>query len=96
MSVEVKNKVALVTGANRGIGKAIVESLLSAGAAKVYLAVRNPDSAQELVDAHGDKVAAIAVDLSKPETIKAAAEAAKDVEIVVNNAGILYVATPLA
>lgn len=96
MSIEVKDKVALVTGANRGIGKAIVESLLNAGAAKVYLAVRNPDSAKELVDAHGDKVEAIAVDVSKPETITAAAQTASDVEIVVNNAGVLYVASPLA
>lgn len=96
MSIDVKDKVAIVTGANRGIGKAIVESFLEAGAAKVYLAVRNPSSAQALVDAYGDKVAVLQVDLSKPETISAAASAASDVDVVVNNAGILFNASPLS
>ena len=51
MSITIENKVALVTGANRGIGKAVVESLLKHGAKKVYLAVRNPDSARVLEEA---------------------------------------------
>ncbi len=96
MSIDVKDKVALVTGANRGIGKAIVETFLEAGAAKVYLAVRKPSSAQALLDTYGDKVTAIEVDLSKPETIIAAASTASDVDVVVNNAGILFNASPLS
>lgn len=94
--IDPKGKVALVTGANRGIGKAIVESLFNAGVAKLYAAVRNPDSASELVAGYGDKLVVLTVDMAKPETIKAAAEAAGDVEIVINNAGILLVADPLS
>ena len=95
MSFSVKDKVALVTGANRGIGKSIVETLLKYGAKKVYAAVRNPDSAAELVRASGGKVVAIELDLAKPATIAAAAKTAKDVQLVVNNAGVLKTASPL-
>ena len=94
-SITLSGKTALITGANRGIGKAIVESFIANGAAKIYAAVRDPKSAQALIDQFGDKIEAIAVDLSKPETIANAAEIATDVEIVVNNAGILKNANPL-
>src|SRR4051795_2261839 len=96
MNFSVKDKVALVTGANRGIGKSIVETLLKNGARKVYAAVRNPDSAAGLVKASGGKVVAVELDLAKPATIKAAAKTAKDVQLVVNNAGVLKTAGPLA
>ena len=96
MSINVENKTILVTGANRGIGKSIVESMIENGAAKVYAAVRNLDSAQPLVDAHGDKVSPIQIDLGQPDTITAAANQATDVDVVINNAGVLYNANPLA
>ncbi|WP_372366124.1 SDR family oxidoreductase [Candidatus Uabimicrobium sp. HlEnr_7] len=89
MSYDIKNKVALVTGANRGIGKTIVEAFIKEGASKVYAAVRKLDSAKELIEKHGEKVVAIEVDLSKPETIASAAQNAQDVEILINNAGVL-------
>ena len=42
--MQIKGSVALVTGANRGLGKALVQELLKAGAAKVYAAARDPRS----------------------------------------------------
>jgi len=91
-----ENKIALVTGANRGIGKAIVETLIAKGASKVYAAVRDVSSAQALVERYGDQVVPLQLDLSQPETIQAAAATATDVEIMVNNAGVLKTANPIA
>ena len=96
MSLSIENKTALVTGANRGIGKAIVESFLKHGAKKVYLAVRNPESTTELAQKYGDKVVTLQVDVADADSIKKLAEYAKDVDVVVNNAGVLEIADPLS
>ncbi|MBL4638426.1 MAG: SDR family oxidoreductase [Proteobacteria bacterium] len=95
MSFDVKDKIALVTGANRGIGKAIVESLIQHGAKKVYLAVRDVKSTNTLVAEFGDLVAPLYVDLSVPASIESLAKTASDAQLVVNNAGILKLADPL-
>ncbi|MDR5857022.1 SDR family oxidoreductase [Caballeronia sp. LZ062] len=81
--MQVKGKVVLVTGANRGLGKQFAKSLLQAGAAKVYAAARDPGS----VDIEG--VEAIRLDVTKPADIADAASKYADVQIVVNNAGAL-------
>lgn len=96
MSIQVKNKVALVTGANRGIGKAIAETFLEQGAKKVYLAVRNPETTVELAQKYGDRAITLQVDVSDADSITSLAKSAQDVQIVVNNAGILRTADPLA
>lgn len=95
MSIDINNKIALVTGANRGIGKAIVESFIQHGAKKVYLAVRDTASTNDLVARFGDHVVPLYTDLSVPESIESAAKTASDVNVVVNNAGILKLADPL-
>lgn len=96
MGFSVKDKVALVTGANRGIGKAIVESFFKHGVKKVYLAVRNPESTQDLQAQYGEKVVALHVDVTDVASIKALAKETKDVDILVNNAGVMNLASPLS
>ena len=80
--MNIEGSVALVTGANRGIGRRFVEQLLERGAAKVYAAARDPRS----VATRG--VEALAVDLLDQRTIDDAAARATDVTLLVNNAGI--------
>lgn len=87
MAVTISGSVALVTGANRGIGRALVESLLEKGAAKVYACARKPESLADLLKSHGDRVVAIELDVTNPEQIKSAAKAAPDVNLLINNAG---------
>ena len=72
---------ALVTGANRGLGKRFAEQLVARGA-KVYAAARNPES----VDIPG--VVPIQLDITDPESVRRAAEIAGDVTVLVNNAGV--------
>ena len=96
MSFDISNKITLVTGANRGIGKAIVESFLQHGASKVYAGVRSLDKAEMLVAEFGEKVVPIVIDYERPASIKAAAESAGDAQVVVSNAGILIGADVMA
>jgi NAD(P)-dependent dehydrogenase (short-subunit alcohol dehydrogenase family) len=80
--VKIAGSVVLVTGANRGMGRHYVEQLLERGAAKVYATARRTES----VDLPGAEV--LALDVTDPESVRAAAAAAPDVTFVVNNAGI--------
>ncbi|MCO4876570.1 SDR family oxidoreductase [Paraburkholderia caribensis] len=81
--MQIKNSVALVTGANRGIGRAYVQALLEAGAAKVYAAARDISSIEA-----APRVVPIKLDVTSAEDIAAAAEQAKDITLLINNAGI--------
>jgi len=88
--MQIRGSVALVTGANRGLGRAFAEALLAAGAAKVYAAARDPST----VSIPGAK--ALKLDITRAEDIAAAAFAARDVTLIINNAAILRPAGFLA
>ena len=77
-------QVALVTGANRGLGAAFVAELLARGASKVYAAARRPES----VDITDPRVVPLRLDVTDADSIRQAASTATDVTILVNNAGI--------
>jgi NAD(P)-dependent dehydrogenase (short-subunit alcohol dehydrogenase family) len=83
-----ENITALVTGANRGLGRQLAAELLAHGA-KVYAAARRP----ETIDLPG--VVPIQLDITDPESIRRAAAVADDVTVLVNNAGISTRATLL-
>ena len=80
--MEIKNSVAFVTGANRGLGLAFARELLARGAAKVYAGMRNTGG----VDLHG--IVPVRLDVTDPASVAAAAAQCQDVTLLVNNAGI--------
>jgi len=79
--MQIEGSIALVTGSNRGLGRHLAQTLLDRGAAKVYATARNPES----VDLPG--VVPLRLDVTDPASIEAAAAAARDVNLLVNNAG---------
>jgi len=82
MSTAIDGKAVLVTGANRGIGQAMVTEALRRGASRVYAGTRQPY-------AHPDpRVTTLALDITDEEQVRAAAAQVGSLDILVNNAGV--------
>ena len=81
--MKIQDSVALVTGANRGLGLALVQALLAAGVKKVYAAARDPSS----INLSG--VQPVKLDVTNPQDILNIAKAYPDVNLLINNAGII-------
>ncbi|MGC3946758.1 MAG: SDR family oxidoreductase [Chryseolinea sp.] len=81
-AMQLKNAVVFITGANRGLGLAFARAALAAGAAKVYAAARDPAS----VTLPG--VVPVALDVTDPVQVAAAAAQCTDVTLLINNAGV--------
>src|SRR5271154_1478581 len=80
--MEIADKTVLVTGANRGIGRALVEEALQRGAKRVYAGTRQP-----LVHSD-DRVTALTIDVTDTAQIQAAVESVETLDILINNAGL--------
>ena len=89
--MHIKNSVALVTGANRGIGRAYVEALLQHGASRVYAAARTLSALDSIVALDARRVQPIKLDVTSEADARAAAAEAGDVNLLINNAAILGV-----
>jgi len=87
--MDIQGSVAFVTGANRGIGKAYIAALVQAGTRRIYATARNVETLKDVVALAPDRIVPIALDVTHPEQILAAAKIATDVTLLINNAGVL-------
>ena len=85
--MKIDGSVALVTGANRGLGRAYARELVSRGAARVYGAARDPAAVTE------PGVTPVALDITDPVRVAQVAKECADVTLLVNNAGVLKYST---
>lgn len=84
--MEIKGITALVTGANRGIGRAFVEALRDGGAKKIYAAARDVKSLDDFTAS--DVIVPVALDITNPDQVREVAASYRDVVLLINNAGI--------
>ncbi|MRG93037.1 SDR family oxidoreductase [Polyangium spumosum] len=87
--MKMKDAIVLVTGSNRGLGRALLRVVLEAGARRVYAAARNPVQLEPLVAEARDRVVPLPLDITDPSSVAAAAAIASDVTVLINNAGVL-------
>ncbi|MDF3942573.1 SDR family oxidoreductase [Achromobacter denitrificans] len=80
--MELKNAVVFITGANRGLGLAFAREALARGARKVYAAARDPSTVRL------EGVEPVKLDVTRPDEVAAVAARARDVTVLINNAGI--------
>ena len=81
--MKIKDSVALVTGANRGLGLSFLKALRAGGAKKIYAGAREPKAAPVV-----EGVEWVELDVTKPEAVAALAKKLTDVTLLVNNAGV--------
>ncbi len=91
--MEIKNATILVSGANGGIGTALIDELLVQGAAKVYAAVRDSKEGQRLCQRYAEQrgsgcVQVVQLDITCANSVAAAAQECADINVLINNAGV--------
>lgn len=89
----IKDKVALVTGSNRGIGEAYVLELLNAGARKIYAGARDVANLESLVANNPDVIKPVLLDVTNEEHIQALLKTIDSLDILINNAGVINACT---
>ena len=87
--MEIRGSIALVTGANRGIGRAFVEALQMGDSTRIYAAARNVSSLADLAAGDPQRIVPVPLDITDLDQVGDAAERCGDVNLLINNAGIL-------
>jgi len=92
-SFDVKDKIALVTGSNRGIGEGFVKVLLQQGAKKIYAAARNLDNLKSIVAYDPQVIQPLLLDVTNADHIMKLKAQVGALDILINNAGIANACT---
>jgi NAD(P)-dependent dehydrogenase (short-subunit alcohol dehydrogenase family) len=87
--LKIEGRVVLVTGANRGIGLALVQALQERGARKIYAGTRRPEAVADLASLSRGVVVPLRLDITQDTEVQEAARVANDVDLLVNNAAIV-------
>ena len=87
--MKIQSATALVTGANRGIGHAFANALLQAGVKKVYATARNINSLKAVAALDATRVIPLQLDITDQNLVNALPAKAPDVNLLINNAGVL-------
>ncbi|MBW4475066.1 MAG: SDR family oxidoreductase [Stenomitos rutilans HA7619-LM2] len=88
--MEIKGSVALVSGANKGIGKEFVKALHDMEADRIYACARDESKLSEVVALDPQRIIPLALDITSEPSIQAAVERCQDVTLLINNAGVGY------
>ena len=86
--MKIAGSIVVVTGTNRGIGRAYVEALVARGAKKIYATARKPEALAALANAHPGKIETFALDVTDAKSVAAAAARTRDITLLINNAGV--------
>jgi len=93
--MQVAGSVALISGANRGIGAHLVDQLIARRAEKIYACARDTDTLKATVAAAPEVIVPLQLDITDQASVDAAAEIAQDSTLLINNAGVLLFGGPL-
>jgi NAD(P)-dependent dehydrogenase (short-subunit alcohol dehydrogenase family) len=85
--MNIEQAIALVTGANRGMGREYVRQLAAAGARKIYATARDPAKVADVVALDRKRIEALPLDIIRGDQVEAAARRCRDVTLLINNAG---------
>src|SRR5260221_12660762 len=85
--MKIADSIALITGANGGIGRALVAELLQRRASKIYIGGRSKAALSEISNSSDPRLVPLILDVTDGKQVEAAAAQAKDVKLVINNAG---------
>jgi NAD(P)-dependent dehydrogenase (short-subunit alcohol dehydrogenase family) len=86
--MQIENSVALITGANGGIGQQLIKVLQSSGISKIYACARNPQILVDLEISDPDRIVSVQLDVTDLTNVADAAAQCQDVNLLINNAGI--------